>query len=202
MFLMLQRSFRLPVTRVITPLCRGLLRVGLTANAMSVIGAIGSISSALILFGSGHYFAGTLVTIFFILFDLLDGTMARLSSAGGSTWGALLDSSLDRMSDAAVLCAIVYELHKRDDSLMWVVLVCLVASNLVSYVKARAESLKIECNGGFAERTERIIILMIATGFHGLGVHYILGIGIWFLALASAFTVIQRLAIVYRATQG
>jgi len=202
MFLMLQRSIRVPVTRVITPLCRGLLRVGLTPNIMSVIGASGSIISALLLFGSGHYFAGTFVTLFFILFDLLDGTMARLSSSGGSTWGALLDSSLDRLSDAAVLCAIAYHLNKSGDRLLWLVLVSLVAGNLVSYVKARAESLQIACNGGFAERTERLIILLVATGFHGLGVPYILAIGLWLLAIASSLTVVQRLAIVYRATQG
>ena len=202
MFPMLQRSIRLPVTRVITPLCRGLLKVGLTPNAMSAIGAFGSIISALLLFGSGHYLAGTFVTLFFILFDLLDGTMARLSESGGSTWGALLDSSLDRVSDAAVLCAIAYNLNKSGDRLIWLVLLSLVAGNLVSYVKARAESLQIACNGGFAERTERLIILLLATGFHGLGIHYILAIGLWLLAFASCFTVVQRLMIVYRATQG
>ena len=169
---------------------------------MTAVGAVGSITSALVLFGSGHYFAGTLVTLFFILFDLLDGTMARLSACGGSTWGALLDSSLDRMSDAAVLCAIIYELHRANDRLIWVLLVALVSSNLVSYIKARAESLNIECNGGFAERTERLVILLLATGLHGLGVSYALAVGIWLLAFAATFTVMQRLSIVYRATQG
>ena len=129
MYLMLQRSFRAPVTRVITPLCRGLLKLGLTANAMSVIGAVGSITSAIWLFGTGRYLAATFITLFFILFDLLDGTMARLSDSGGSIWGALLDSTLDRMSDAAVLCAIAYHLNAKSDRLLPVIFVAIVASS-------------------------------------------------------------------------
>jgi len=201
MYPMLQRSFRAPVTRVITPLCRGLLKLGLTANAMSVIGACGAIASAIWLFGTGHYFAGTLLTLFFILFDLLDGTMARLTQTGGSTWGALLDSTLDRMSDAAVLCAIAYNLHSHSDRLLPVLFVAIVASNLVSYVKARSESLGIPCNGGFAERTERIIILLVGTGLSGLGVKYALSVSFWVLAIASLYTVAQRMWIVKKSSQ-
>ena len=199
MYPMLQRSIRVPVTRVITPLCRGLLKAGLTANAMSVIGAVGSIASAIWLFGTGHFFAGTLITLFFILFDLLDGTMARLSKAGGSTWGALLDSALARMSDAAVLCSIAYYLHQRHDRLLPLLFIAIVASNLVSYVKARSESLGITCNVGFAERTERLIILLLATGLHGLGAPFALAIGMWVLPIASIFTVIQRMLVVQKA---
>jgi CDP-diacylglycerol--glycerol-3-phosphate 3-phosphatidyltransferase len=76
-----------------------------------------------------------------------------------------------------------------------------VAGFLVSYIRAKAESLQIECRGGFAERTERLIILLTAIGFTGLGVEYILTIGIWFLAIASVVTVIQRLRIVWKETK-
>jgi len=82
-----------------------------------------------------------------------------------------------------------------------VIAVALAAGQLVSYIKARAESLDIECNGGIAERTERLIIALVAIGFAGLGVSYILAIGFWLLALLSVFTVGQRLLIVYRATR-
>jgi CDP-diacylglycerol--glycerol-3-phosphate 3-phosphatidyltransferase len=82
-----------------------------------------------------------------------------------------------------------------------VAILALVAGSLVSYIKARAESLDIECNGGIAERTERLIILLVATGFAGLGVHYILAIGVWILAGASLFTTGERLFIVYKATR-
>ena len=141
-----------------------------------------------------------IVTLFFILFDLLDGTLARMSDSGGSTWGALLDSTLDRISDAAVLGGVAYFLMQSHDRLVPVLLVALVAGGLVSYIKARAEGLGIPCNGGLAERTDRLIIIFVALGFAGIGVPYILAVGAWLLALASVYTVFERLAIVYRAT--
>jgi CDP-diacylglycerol--glycerol-3-phosphate 3-phosphatidyltransferase len=95
---MLQNSLRIPVTRVITPLCRGLLRLGLSANLVSSLGAIGTVLSALYFYPRGNLFVGSLVVLFFILFDLLDGTMARLSDSGSSSGGALLDCTLDRCS--------------------------------------------------------------------------------------------------------
>ena len=81
------------------------------------------------------------------------------------------------------------------------VLTALVGGNLVSYIKARAESLGIECNGGFAERTERLIITFLALTLAGLSIPYALAIGMWILALATLFTTIERLAIVYKATR-
>jgi CDP-diacylglycerol---glycerol-3-phosphate 3-phosphatidyltransferase len=193
-------SIKAPVTRVITPLCRSLLSIGVTANLLSAIGGLGSSISAIAFFSRGNYFWGMIVTLFFILFDLLDGTLARMSDSGGSKWGALLDSTLDRISDAAVLGSIIFFLMKTHDRLVPVLLVALVAGGLVSYIKARAEGLGIECNGGLAERTDRLIIIFLALGLAGLGVSYTLAIGVWVLALASVFTVCERLLIVYRAT--
>jgi len=80
-------------------------------------------------------------------------------------------------------------------------LATIVLGFLISYIKARSESLGIECNGGFAERTERLIIVLTTTGFAGLGVPYIMGIGFWVLAIASLLTVLQRLRIVYKGAQ-
>ena len=80
---------------------------------------------------------------------------------------------------------------------MPLVLATIVLGFLISYIKARSESLGIECNGGLAERTERLIIVLTTTGFAGLGVPYIMGIGFWVLAIASLLTVLQRLRIVY-----
>ena len=198
---MLQNSLRTPVTRVITPLCRGLLRLGLSANLVSSLGAIGTVLSALYFYPRGNLFGGSLVVLFFILFDLLDGTMARLSDSGSSSWGALLDSTLDRISDASLLAAIMLYLIQTDDRLIPVILVAIVAGGMVSYVKAKAESLGIECEGGFAERTERLMIALIAISLHGLNLPYILAIGMWILALASVYTAIERMRIVYVATR-
>ena len=197
---MISASIKAPVTRVITPLCRWLLSIGVTANLLSAIGGLGSSISAIAFFSHGNYFWGMIVTLFFILFDLLDGTLARMSDSGGSKWGALLDSTLDRISDAAVLGSIIFFLMKSHDRLVPVLLVALVAGGLVSYIKARAEGLGIECNGGLAERTDRLIIIFLALGLAGIGVSYALAIGVWVLAVASVYTVCERLLIVYRAT--
>jgi CDP-diacylglycerol--glycerol-3-phosphate 3-phosphatidyltransferase len=196
---MLQKSLKVPVTRIITPACRGLLRLGFTANAMSALGAFGSAISAIYFYTHGKFFIGTLITILFVLSDLFDGTMARLSG-GGSKWGALLDSTLDRITDSAILGSVAYYLAKQNDRLVPVVLVALVSGGLVSYIKARAESLNIECNGGIAERTERLIIAFLAIGLDGLSVPYALGIGMWILAVASLYTTFERMLIVYRAS--
>jgi len=193
-------SIKAPVTRVVTPLCRFLLGRGVSANLLSAIGGLGASVSAIAFFSQGIYFWGMVVTLFFILFDLLDGTLARMSDSGGSNWGALLDSTLDRMADAAVLGSVAYFLMKSHDRLVPVLIVALVAGGLVSYIRARAEGLGIECSGGLAERTERLIIIFLALGLAGLGVSYILAIGAWILALVSIYTVWQRLMIVYRAT--
>ncbi|MEI6649665.1 MAG: CDP-alcohol phosphatidyltransferase family protein [Actinomycetes bacterium] len=198
---MLQVSLRKPVTRLITPLCRALLGLGVSANMVSAVGGLGTVIAALYFYPRGDFFVGTLVSVFFILFDLLDGTMARLSKSGSSSWGALLDSTLDRVSDASILAGVLLYLINEYDRLSTVVIVALVAGGLVSYVKARAESLDIECNGGFAERAERLIIALLAIGLDGLNVPYVLTVGMWTLALASVYTMVERLLIVYRATK-
>lgn len=197
---MLQSSIKAPVTRVITPLCRGLLNAGITPNQMSAFGGLGSTLSAILLFGSGHFFAGVLVTTILVLFDLFDGTMARLSGTT-SRWGALLDSTLDRIADAAILSAMAYWLNKTHDRIVPLLIATLILSSLISYIKARAEALEIECNGGIAERSERLIIVLVAAGVAGLGVSYIFAIGIWILFTLSLITVCQRLMTVYKATR-
>ena len=167
---------------------------------MSALGGLGSAASAILLFGTGHFFAGTIVTTLFVLFDLLDGTMARISNTS-SRWGALLDSTLDRISDAAILGSVAYWLSRSNDRLVPVVLAVLILGSLISYIKARAEGLDIECNGGIAERTERLIIILVATGLHGLGRNFVLAIGFWALLALSFITVVQRLVIVYKGSR-
>ena len=197
---MISASIKAPVTRVVTPLCRWLLTLGVSANLLSAIGGLGASVSAIAFFSQGIYFWGVLVTIFFVLFDLLDGTLARMSDSGGSKWGALLDSTLDRIADAAVLGSLAFFLMKSHDRLVPVLIIALVAGGLISYIRARAEGLGIECSGGLAERTERLIIIFLTLGLAGLGVPYVLAVGAWILALVSVFTIWQRLMIVYRAT--
>jgi CDP-diacylglycerol--glycerol-3-phosphate 3-phosphatidyltransferase len=197
---MLQKSLRAPVTRIITPICRGLLKAGLSANAVSAIGAAGAAVSAIYFYSHGKFLVGTIVTALFVLSDLLDGTMARLAK-NGSNWGALLDSTLDRITDSAVLGSVAYFLSKQNDPLVPVVLTALVAGGLVSYIKARAESLNIVCNGGLAERTERLIIAFLAIFLAGFSIPYALAVGMWILSVGSTYTVIERMVIVYRGSR-
>jgi CDP-diacylglycerol--glycerol-3-phosphate 3-phosphatidyltransferase len=194
---MLQESLRAPVTRFITPICRGLIKLGVSANMVTAIGALFTMLAAIFTFPRGHFFLGTMLIIFFVLFDLLDGTIARLSEKGSNAWGALLDSTLDRLTDAVILGSILWFFIDTKDPLVSLVLLTIVFGFLISYIKARSESLGIECNGGFAERSERIIIVLTTTGFAGLGAPYVMGVGFWILAIASFVTVIQRLKIVY-----
>ena len=194
---MLQESLRAPVTRFITPICRGLIKLGVSANMVTAIGALFTLLAAIFTFPRGHFFLGTMLIIFFVLFDLLDGTIARLSEKGSNAWGALLDSTLDRLTDAVILGSILWFFIDKKDPLVPLALLTIIFGFLISYIKARSESLGIECNGGFAERSERIIIVLTTTGFAGLGAPYVMGVGFWILAIASFVTVIQRLKIVY-----
>ena len=198
---MISDIFKPAVVRVISPTARGLLRIGLTPNSVTFIGAVGVVTTALIAYPAGHLFGGTLLICVMALSDLFDGTMARISDRGPSRWGGFLDSTIDRVTDSAIAVGLLIYLAKADDLLAYPLLVSMVAGFLVSYIRAKAESLDIECKGGFAERTERLIILLAAIGFTGLGVPYILAVGTWFLAIVSIFTVMQRLLIVWKATK-
>ncbi|CAB5017221.1 unannotated protein [freshwater metagenome] len=197
---MLRIPFKAPVTKLITPACRFALKIGLTPNMVTAIGAFLVVVTAISAFPNGHFLWGTLAISLFSLSDLFDGTMARLSKDGGSTWGSLLDSTCDRIADSAILIGLLIYLNRQMDRLFIPTLIAIISGLLVSYVKARAESLDIACEGGIAERTERLIIVLIAIGFHGLGVPYILTLGIWLLGVLSVITVLQRLYIVYQAT--
>ncbi len=197
---MISDIFKPAVVRIISPTARGLLRIGLTPNSVTTLGATGVIATSLIAYPNGHLFGGTVAICCLALSDLFDGTMARLSQKGPSKWGGFLDSTVDRVTDSAVALGLLIHLANRNDSLSYVLLVSIVSGFLVSYIRAKAESLRVECKGGFAERTERLVILLTAIGLTGLGVDYILAVGVWTLALASVLTVMQRLRIVWKAT--
>jgi CDP-diacylglycerol--glycerol-3-phosphate 3-phosphatidyltransferase len=157
------------------------------------------VASSLYFYPRGEFFLGTLIICVLALSDLFDGTMARISHSGSSKWGGFLDSTIDRITDSAILIGVAIYLINENDSLIGVVLVTLIVGMLVPYIRAKAESFGIECSGGIAERTERLIISLAAIGFDGLGVPYILAIGMWSLAVLGLFTVLQRMLIVKRA---
>ncbi|MBM3704126.1 MAG: CDP-alcohol phosphatidyltransferase family protein [Actinobacteria bacterium] len=188
---------RAPVTRVVEPTARALTKRKVTPNQVTLVGAIGTCATSLIFFTRGELFVGTIAMLIFIFSDLVDGTMARLSGAS-SKFGAFLDSTSDRVVDATLIGSITYYLFTIDDSLQIVAWFALTGGFLVSYVKARAEASGFTCEGGFAERPERTIILLVSTGFAGLGVGYILAAGIWLIAITSFLTVGFRVIQVWR----
>ena len=199
MDLMLSASLKPAVTRAINPIARGALAIGLTPNAVTFIGALGLVTSALYFYPKGDFFIGTLVISFFALSDLFDGAMARISHKGASAWGGFLDSTIDRITDSAILVGLTLYLVDADDPLTAVVIGALVFGSLVPYIRAKAESMQIACSGGIAERTERLIISLTAIGLEGLGVPFALAIGIWLLLILAVVTVIQRIMIVKAA---
>lgn len=194
---MISGALKPTVTRLINPVARLALRIGLTPNSVTVLGAIGLISSAMYFYTSERYFLGTLVITVFALSDLFDGAMARISDQGSSLWGGFLDSTIDRVTDSAIIIAILIPLISADDSLALVGLMTLVTGLLIPYIRAKAESFSIQCSVGIAERTERLIILLTAIGLHGLGVPYALAMGLWLLATLGVITVFQRVRTVY-----
>lgn len=196
---MLSASLKPAVTRAINPIARGALRMGLTPNAVTFTGAIGVVVSALYFYPKQDFFIGTLLICFFALSDLFDGAMARISQAGASRWGGFLDSTIDRITDSAILLGLCIALIESNDPLVPIALGALVAGTLVPYIRAKAESLGIDCSGGIAERTERLIIALTAIGFEGLGIPYALAIGVWLLLTLAVVTVIQRILIVKAA---
>ena len=173
--------------------------MGITPNAVTWVGAVGVIASALFFYPRGDFFLGTAVIVFFALSDLFDGTMARISKAGASKWGSFLDSTIDRVTDSAILLGVSIYLINNDDQLSFVVIATLVTGMLVPYIRAKAESFGVECSVGIAERTERLIMAMSAIALDGLGVPYVLAGGMWLLAGLGAVTVVQRMLIVRKA---
>jgi CDP-diacylglycerol--glycerol-3-phosphate 3-phosphatidyltransferase len=196
---MLSARLKPAVTKVITPVASFALRIGITPNAVTWVGAIGVVVSSLYFYPRGDFFVGTLIICLMALSDLFDGTMARLSSSGSSRWGGFLDSTIDRITDSAILLGVSLYLINQTDSLAYVAIATLVTGLLVPYIRAKAESFGIACSGGIAERTERLIISLAAIGFDGLGVPYVLAVGMWLLAILGVFTVAQRMLIVKRA---
>jgi CDP-diacylglycerol---glycerol-3-phosphate 3-phosphatidyltransferase len=187
--------------RLLEPAVKALARTPITPNMITVIGVTGVTAGALTLFPTGHLFVGTMVCTAFVLSDMLDGALARIKGDSGS-FGAFLDSTLDRIADAAVFGGIAIWLATggHDRLLAAVALFCLVAGLLVSYARARAEGLGIKCDVGIAERTERLLIGLVGIGLSGLGVPYVLSAALWIVAVLSAITFGQRIYAVHRAT--
>ncbi|MCA2321948.1 CDP-alcohol phosphatidyltransferase family protein [Mycobacterium intracellulare] len=188
---------RAAFARLTTPTAKACLRLGLTPDVVTILGTVVAVAGALIFFPMGKLFIGTLVVWFFVLFDMLDGAMAR-EQGGGTRFGAVLDATCDRVSDGAVFCGllwwIAFGLH--DKLLAAATLICLVTSQVISYIKARAEASGLRGDGGIIERPERLIIVLVGAGisdFPFVAWPPALPVAMWLLAAASLVTCAQRL---------
>ena len=181
------------VSRIIDPLGVWLSRRGVTANAVTLFGTAGAIGATLWFFPRGQLLAGTLIVTFFVVFDLLDGALARAS--GSTSFGAVLDASCDRIVDGVLFSATVWWslVVAGELGTAIAVLVCLVSGQVISYIKAKAEAAGLAADGAIAERAERLLLLLFGTGLQGLGVPSAVAVFTWLLAVLSLITVMQRL---------
>jgi CDP-diacylglycerol--glycerol-3-phosphate 3-phosphatidyltransferase len=185
------------IARVLNPVGQALARTPVTPDMVTVTGTVGLCACALTLFPAGEMFPGALGCTVFVLTDMLDGTLARIKGTSGP-WGQFLDSAMDRIADAAIFGGLaIWFMRDRDLTLAVVTLLCLVSGFLVSYVKARAEGVGLNANVGLIERPERMLISLTSVGLSGLGVPYIMPVGLWALAAGSLFTLGQRVRAAY-----
>jgi CDP-diacylglycerol--glycerol-3-phosphate 3-phosphatidyltransferase len=200
---MLGVNARPAVAKVVAPVVGGLARAGITPDMVTITGTVGAVASAVVLIGSGHLWWGAVAVTGFVLLDMLDGALAR-ARGGGSVFGAVLDSVGDRAADAAIFGALVWWFSGagNDRLLVLLALVCLVLGVLTSYIKARAEGVGLSCDVGIVERTERLVLVLVGTGFSGLGIPYAVHIALWLLLVGSAITVGQRFLEVRRQASG
>lgn len=197
---MLNRHARGFFTALFSPLARWLLKIGVSPDAITIVGTAGVVVGALVFYPLGQLWWGTIFITAFIFSDVIDGIMARMQDRGGR-WGSFLDSTLDRLADGALFAgvAIWFFTGGADTAIAITAVVCLVLGMVVSYVRAKAESLGFQANVGIAERAERLVSVLVVTGFTGLGLPSIfLFVTLVLLAVASLITVVQRVLAVRR----
>ena len=199
---MLSLHIRIPLRRIMDPAGEFLHRIGVSPDAITLLGTAGVVTGALVYYPHGAFFGGSLFITAFIFSDMLDGAVAR-ARGGGGRWGAFLDSTLDRVGDSAIFAGLaIFYVRHADVLLASLVLFCLISGSLISYIKARAEGLGMTCNVGFAERPERLLIVLVSTGFAGIFKRPVIHqAGLWVLAAASLYTIGQRLVEVRRQSQ-
>ena len=177
--------------RFIDPVALAVARTGLTPNALTALGLVGSLGAAALVAG-GYFLIGGLVVLAAAALDLLDGALAR-ATGRVTAFGGVFDSVLDRLGEAAVLGGVLYHFseggHRQEVVLAFI---AVVGSIMVSYVRARAEAAGLKLTEGIFTRPERVIVLGL-----GLLVDQML-IALWILAVLAVFTALQRLFAVWR----
>lgn len=190
--------FRAFWTKVVAPVAHLLIRLGVSADVVTLVGTLGVSAGALVFYPQGELLIGTLVITAFVFSDLVDGYMAR-TTGRSSSFGAFLDSTLDRIGDGAIFAGLALYFAWEGDSRLYLVLslICLVMGNVTSYARSRAESLGYTAKVGIAERADRLVAILVMTGLGAIfDLPILMHIALWALAIASTITVVQRVWVV------
>jgi len=180
--------------RITNPLVKILSKSGITPNVLTFVGLALNVAAAYLI-AVGYFFFGGVLILVSGLFDLLDGALARFNNQV-TQFGAILDSTIDRVSEAVIFCGLLIWYMPKGAALEIVLIIAvLIGSFLVSYIRARAEGLGLECKVGLFTRAERVIVLAA-----GLLLNQMF-IALCVLAIFTYITVIQRLVYVKKQTR-
>ena len=185
---------------MLAPIVNLFIRLGISPDAVTLVGTLGVSAAALVFFPQGELFLGVLVITVFVFSDLVDGAMARRTGRS-SVFGAFFDSTLDRIADGAIFGGLLLYFAGPGDSYLYVCLTlyCLVMGAVTSYARAKAESLGLDARGGLAERADRLVAILVMTGLGGLfDLPILIYVTLWVLALANTQTVLLRVLKVRR----
>ena len=185
--------------RLIDPIVSLLARLGITPNTITVVGVVGNIGAA-VLVGFDNFLAGGLLMLAASTLDMLDGALARATNCS-TTFGGILDSVMDRVSEAAVLLGLlIYFSNRGDQQEVILIFLAVVGSMLVSYTRARTELAGTSMKEGYFTRAERVILLAVALILEGI-IGEGLTVALWILAICSNLTAGQRLLLAWRRNQ-
>ena len=185
---------------MLAPIVNTFVRLGISPDAVTLLGTLGVSAAALVFFPQGKLLTGVLVITCFVFSDLIDGAMAR-ATGRTSKFGAFFDSTLDRIGDAAIFGGLLLYFAGPGDSYLYLCLTlyCLVMGAVTSYARAKAESLGMKAEGGIAERADRLVAILVMTGLGALfDLPILMYLTIWALALANTETVVRRILMVRR----
>lgn len=201
-------KLRGPWRKIISPIARALVKLGVTANMVTITGAVGTAFFAVLTGFIGWLLPGAAMITVMVVFDSLDGTVAA-QSGGGTAFGAFLDSTVDRIADWAVLLGVaIYLIRLKDFWTLWpqigfwAALVSMMTAFVTSYIRARAQSIGLDAKNGIATRSDRLVIILVGMGLTGMGLPVaVLSCFMVLLAVLGAVTVGQRLYTVYSSAK-
>ena len=183
---------------IVNPVARGLLALRVGPDAITVVGSVGVTLVSVVFVANGQWIPAAVLLPVLLVTDLLDGTMARLAGRQGP-WGSFLDSTTDRITDGVLFAALAYWAMSTGDTAFTVSAgIALIAGFVTSYIRAKAESIGVDCKVGIAERAERVGAVWFGVALAALGFQ-LLPLIVHVLAALSVITVGQRVMHVRRA---